>query len=140
MSMANSERRMRRELGLRTRGMGSSAGCLLAGCLLLGGVVALTGPLPAAAQATATRVVEGKVQLATGAAASGAIVYLKNAKTLEVRTYISSADGSYRFGQLSSDADYTLWAEYQGKKSKEKAVSSFDNKKTFEIALKVDAS
>ena len=66
------------------------------------------------------RVVQGKVELASGSMAKGAIVYIKNAKTLEVRTYISTADGSYRFGQLNPDANYTVWAEYQGKKSKEK--------------------
>lgn len=129
--MMKSERRMRRP---------RLAAHLMLGCLLSGAAGTLFSPPPAAAQAAAApRVVEGKVQTAGGAAAQGAIVYLKNSKTLEVRTYISSADGSYRFGQLSSDADYTLWAEYQGKKSKEKSVSSFDTKKTFQILLKVDS-
>ncbi len=137
--MANLERRVRRERRLGSILIGNLAGHLLLGSLLLGTAATLARPLPAAAQANTARVVEGKVQLASGAGVQGAIVYLKNAKTLEVRTYISSADGSYRFGQLSSDADYTLWAEYQGKKSKEKAVSSFDTKKIFEIMLKVDA-
>ena len=103
----------------------------------------LAGPcifaaMPGAATAqTAQRVVQGKVELSSGGMAKGAIVYLKNGKTLEVRTYISSEDGSYRFGQLNQDADYTVWAEYQGKKSKEKTVSSFDTKKVFNIALKI---
>ncbi|HEX6495212.1 MAG TPA: carboxypeptidase-like regulatory domain-containing protein [Acidobacteriaceae bacterium] len=92
---------------------------------------------PAATAQTAQRVVQGKVELSSGGMAKGAIVYLKNGKTLEVRTYISSEDGSYRFGQLNSDADYTVWAEYQGRKSKEKTVSSFDTKKVFNIPLKI---
>jgi hypothetical protein len=92
---------------------------------------------PAALAQTAQRVVQGKVELASGGMAKGAIVYIKNGKTLEVRTYISTDDGSYRFGQLNSDADYTVWAEYQGKKSKERTVSSFDTKKVFNIPLKI---
>ena len=110
--------------------------------LVLSGL--LMGPcefiaLPAAIAQTAQRVVQGKVELSSGGMAKGAIVYLKNGKTLEVRTYISTADGSYRFGQLNSDADYTIWAEYQGKKSKEKTISSFDSKPVFNVLLKIDA-
>jgi hypothetical protein len=93
----------------------------------------------ASAQTVQERVVQGKVELSSGGMVKGAIVYIKNGKTLEVRTYISTADGSYRFGQLSPDADYTVWAEYQGKKSKERTVSSFDTKKVFNIPLKIDA-
>ncbi len=132
-------RRMRRKRSSASRRLTHVVALSTLGCLLAGAAVTLLRPLPASAQVAVQRVVEGKVQSSSGAPAQGAIVYLKNTKTLEVRTYISTADGSYRFGQLSSDADYTLWAEYQGKKSKEKTVSSFDNKKVFEITLKVDA-
>ena len=108
--------------------------------LMMGGLLAmpvmLLTPTAAVAQAN-DRVVQGKVQLSSGAMVKGAIVYIKNAKTLEVRTYISTADGAYRFGQLSPDADYTVWAEYQGKKSKERSISSFDTKKVFNIPLRI---
>ena len=123
----------------RTRRIGR---CLAVPVVLSG---LLAGPLmfvafPAAAIAQADqRVVQGKVELSSGDMAKGAIVYIKNGKTLEVRTYISTADGSFRFGQLNQDADYTVWAEYQGKKSKERGVSSFDNKKVFNIVLKIGA-
>jgi hypothetical protein len=123
----------------RTRHIGR---CLAVPVVLSG---LLVGPsmfvaLPAAAIAqTEQRVVQGKVELSSGGMAKGAIVYIKNGKTLEVRTYISTADGSYRFGQLNQDADYTVWAEYQGKKSKERGVSSFDTKKVFNIVLKIGA-
>ena len=106
---------------------------------LLMGPCAFIALPPAVIAQTAQRVVQGKVELSNGEMAKGAIVYLKNGKTLEVRTYISTADGSYRFGQLNSDADYTVWAEYQGKKSKEKTISSFDTKAVFNVLLKIDA-
>ena len=57
---------------------------------------------------------------------------------LEVRTFITEADGRYRFGQLASDVDYQLWAEFKGHKSKTRAISSFDSKKQFNFDLKVE--
>jgi Carboxypeptidase regulatory-like domain len=111
---------------------------LVLGGLLMGPCMMIALPTAAMAQA-AQRVVQGKVELSSGGMAKGAIVYIKNTKTLEVRTYISSSDGSYRFGQLSSDADYTVWAEYQGKKSKERTISSFDTKKVFTVVLRISA-
>ena len=120
-------RRIRRCLG---------ALLVVGGLLLMGPCMFVVFPATALAQAN-DRVVQGKVELASGGIAKGAIVYIKNAKTLEVRTYISTDDGSYRFGQLSRDADYTVWAEYQGKKSKERTISSFDSKKVFNIVLRI---
>jgi hypothetical protein len=107
--------------------------------LLAGPCMLVVLPTAASAQTVQERVVQGKVELSSGGMAKGAIVYIKNGKTLEVRTYISTADGSYRFGQLNPDADYTVWAEYQGKKSKERTISSFDTKKVFNIPLRIDA-
>jgi hypothetical protein len=111
---------------------------LVLAALFAGPCMFVVVPRTAVAQ-TAERVVQGKVELASGGMAKGAIVYIKNGKTLEVRTYISTADGSYRFGQLNPDANYTVWAEYEGKKSKEKTISSFDTKKVFNIPLKIGA-
>lgn len=107
--------------------------------LLVGPSMFVAFPAAAIAQAAEQRVIQGRVELASGDIAKGAIVYIKNGKTLEVRTYISTADGSFRFGQLNQDANYTVWAEYQGKKSKERGVSSFDSKKVFNIVLKIGA-
>jgi D-serine deaminase-like pyridoxal phosphate-dependent protein len=123
----------------RVRRIGRWLGApLLLSGLLMEPCVFLALPTPAVAQ-TNDRVVQGKVELSSGGMAKGAIVYIKNAKTLEVRTYISADDGSYRFGQLSQDTDYTVWAEYQGKKSKERTISSFDSKKVFNIVLRIGA-
>jgi hypothetical protein len=86
----------------------------------------------------AVRVVQGVVRDSNDQLQANAIVYLQDQKTLEVRTYITEADGHYRFGQLSSDVDYQLWAEYKGHKSKTRSISSFDSKKQFNLDLKID--
>jgi Carboxypeptidase regulatory-like domain len=88
--------------------------------------------------AQSVRVVQGMVQNSDGQPQANAVVYLQDQKSLEVRTFITEADGHYRFGQLSSDVDYQLWAEYKGHKSKTKAISSFDSKKQFNFDLKIE--
>lgn len=84
------------------------------------------------------RVVQGKVLDSGDKPQPGAIVYLQNQKTQEIRTYITVADGSYRFGQLSGDVDYRLWAKLQESKSKTRTISSFDSKKQFTFDLKLE--
>lgn len=66
-----------------------------------------------------------------------AIVYLKNTKTLAIKTYISEADGSYRFSGLASSVDYEVYAEHEGARSDTKTVSSFDSRKQFNITLRI---
>ena len=68
---------------------------------------------------------------------SGAIVYLKNSKTMAVKSFIVGQDGSYRFNALSSNVDYEVYAEHNGKRSDAKTLSSFDSRKTAYINLKI---
>jgi hypothetical protein len=105
-------------------------------CLLTVLSMAAVGPLYA--QDSAQRVVQGKVENQTHEAIKGAIVYLKDDHTLSVKSFFSGSDGGYRFGQLSQNTDYELWAEENGKKSDVKTISSFDDKKLFNINLKID--
>ena len=88
----------------------------------------------------AVRVVQGVVRDSNDQLQANAVVYLQDQKSLEVRTYITEADGHYRFGQLSSEVDYQLWAEYKGHKSKTRSISSFDSKKQFTFDLKIDTA
>lgn len=84
------------------------------------------------------RTVQGKVTSKAGAALKGSVVYLKNDHTLAIKSFIAEDDGGFRFGQLSQNTDYELWAESNGKKSPVKTISSFDSKNAFTIDLKVD--
>jgi len=84
------------------------------------------------------RVVDGGVNDKAGAAIPGAVVYLKNIKTLSVTTFICAADGKFHFGQLSQDEDYELWAELNGKRSKSKHISSFSSQNKFNFSLTIE--
>jgi hypothetical protein len=104
-------------------------------------LVASVAPQPqslAQSLAQSVRIVQGLVLGSDDQPQANAVVYLQNQKTQEVRTFITEPDGHYRFGQLSSDADYQLWAEYKGRKSKTRTISSFDSKKEFNFNLKID--
>jgi hypothetical protein len=100
--------------------------------------VALGTP-SAIAQQKAQRVVQGKVVDKSDAALKGATVYLKDGHTLSVRSYLAADDGSFHFGQLAQNTDYTIWAESDGKKSPVKSISSFDARNEFNITLKIDS-
>ncbi|WP_419805483.1 carboxypeptidase-like regulatory domain-containing protein [Terriglobus sp.] len=93
--------------------------------------------MPAAAQRVEARTLDGKV-VSGGQPVKGAVVHLKDTRTLSQKSYITSDDGTYRFAQLSSTSDYEVWAEVNGKKSSIKTISSFDTKNTFNVTLKVD--
>ena len=106
----------------------------------LGLPVSLAVPAPLLlAQKQVVRVVQGKVVDKADAAVKGATVFLKDGHTLSVKSYVAD-DGSYRFGQLAQNTDYQLWAEFNGKKSSVKNLSSFDTRSTFNINLKIDTA
>jgi len=85
-----------------------------------------------------TRTVEGVVTGADGASVAGAVVYLKNTKSLTIVSFITQDKGQYVFHGLSPDIDYELYATSKGATSKTKKLSSFDTKKTESIDLKLE--
>jgi hypothetical protein len=83
------------------------------------------------------RTVQGVVSAADDSPITGAVVYLKNTKSLQVRSFITQANGLYFFHGLSPDVDYELRAENKGVSSPTKTLSSFDSRKDASINLKV---
>lgn len=94
--------------------------------------------VPAFAQQSELRTVRGAVLDKTENPIPSAIVYLKNVRTLAVKTYISDKSGEYRFSGLDPNADYQVHAETDNMTSNTRTVSSFDTRKDIVISLKVD--
>ena len=92
-----------------------------------------------AAETNSARTLQGQVMKDSEAPLPGAVVYLKNTKTMSVRSFISDNSGNYRFTSLSPNVDYEVYAEYKGAKSDTKTLSSFDSRATATINLKVNA-
>jgi hypothetical protein len=75
----------------------------------------------------AEKSVSGIVTDAAGNPVPGAVVQLKNTKTLQVRSFIAKEMGEYFFHGLATDVDYELKADSNGKSSGTKTLSSFDS-------------
>lgn len=86
---------------------------------------------------TLTRSIEGTILSKAGAPVPGAIVLLKDTKTLQVRSFIAQNDGKYHFYGLSTDINYELRAESNGMTSPRKMVSVFDSHKIVTLNLKL---
>lgn len=84
------------------------------------------------------RNVTGQVFSKSDAPISEAVVYLKNTKTLTVKSFITEKDGGFRFHGLSPNIDYEIYADYQGQKSATKTISSFDTRSNITLNLRVD--
>ncbi len=86
-----------------------------------------------------SRFLSGKVLNSSDQGIPRAIVYLKNTKTLVIKTYIAEQDGAYHFPGLSPNIDYEVYAEANGKRSDIKSVSSFDTKPRVNINLRIES-
>ena len=69
---------------------------------------------------------------------ASAVVYLKNVRTLTVRTYISGDKGEYHFSGLDPNVDYEIHAEHGDLTSANHTVSSLDSRKEMVVTLKID--
>jgi len=96
------------------------------------------GLIRSAVAQSAERSVQGRVVTENDTPIRNAIVYLSDSRTMAVESYITQEDGAYRFEQISPNDDYKLWAQIDGKKSKAKILSSFDDRKEFHVILKID--
>ena len=95
-------------------------------------------PLCGRAQSSELRSVRGTVVDKSETSVASAVVYLKNARTLTVKTYISEDRGQYHFSGLDPNSDYEIHAERGDLTSSKHTVSSFDSRKEFVVTLKLD--
>ena len=68
----------------------------------------------------------------------GAVVQLKDLRTLQMRSYITKANGEYHFSSLKIDDDYEVEAKNNHLTSGEHKISVFDNRKIVIQNLKAD--
>ena len=109
--------------------------CAAAACALL---LSAGGAWAAKKDENSTiRSVQGVVNNEQGAAVNGAVVQLKNTKTLQIRSFITRDNGAYYFNGLSTDVDYELRADFDGASSRERTLSSFDSRKQPVVNLKL---
>jgi hypothetical protein len=88
----------------------------------------------------ASRSVSGVVRDAEDKLASGAIVKIKDTKSLAIRSFITKDDGAYNFQGLSASVDYEIKAESrEAGSSPTKVLSVYDNRKAAIINLKLEA-
>ena len=86
----------------------------------------------------ATRTVQGTVIDPDQNPVTGAVVQLKDMRSLQVRSFISQDGGSYHFSGLKVDNDYQLRADYSGMTSGWKTLSVFDTRKEPVMNLKLE--
>lgn len=67
----------------------------------------------------------------------GGVVYLKNKKTLAMKTFIAADNGTFRFPELSPNVDYEIFAQKDGNKSDSKVLSQFDDRQKVNINLRI---
>jgi hypothetical protein len=87
-----------------------------------------------------SRSVHGTVRDQDGHLLVGAAVQIQNDSTLEMRSYITQADGAYHFEGLSRNDTYQLQALYHGILGPDKHLSKFDSRTKNAVDLKIDLS
>jgi hypothetical protein len=115
---------------------------LLAGFLVIGATLgyAQFGNGKRDAQSSNSRLLTGQVMdRSTDTPLPNAVVYLKNVKSSAVKTFIADSQGNFRFPGLSQNVDYEVYAEFQGKRSEVKTISSFDGRPQVKMSLRVNS-
>ena len=84
-----------------------------------------------------SRAVTGTVTATDDKLVTGAVVQLKDMRTLQVRSFITLDDGQYHFSGLRIDIDYELSAR-SGELTATKKLSLFDNRKQAVLNFKLE--
>jgi protocatechuate 3,4-dioxygenase beta subunit len=85
------------------------------------------------------RTIHGSVVDSSDSPVPSSVVYLMNAKTEAVRTYIADDAGNYRFSGLDPNVDYQIHAEHNEFASSTRTISNFDTRKDISLTLKLSA-
>ena len=109
----------------------------LAGLVCIG-VAVFTTLLIAQNDDTGTRSVQGVVTDASGKPVAGAVVQLKDTKSLQIRSYRTEADGTYHFSGLSTNVEYELEAKNDSATSGKKTLTVFNTQKVATVNLKLN--
>lgn len=103
-------------------------------CLLL-----FAGVLLAWAQSNDNlRAVEGIVRDSSGAPVNGAIVQLKDTKSLQIRSFITRENGAYVFQGLKKSVEYELKAKFKDRESKPKILTIYDDRERATLNIDLD--
>jgi hypothetical protein len=105
--------------------------------ILLISPLAAAGPAQNPSRDAQLKTVRGLVLDKSENGVSTAVVFLKNVRSNQVRSYIADGQGNYRFSGLDPNADYELYAEKDGAKSQVRNISSFDSRTDIVLNLKI---
>ncbi len=84
------------------------------------------------------RTLAGEVRLADDTLVEGAVVQVKNLKTLQIRSFITLKDGKYSFQNLSSSVDYEVRANWKENSSPKRMLTVYDTRLDAVINLKLE--
>jgi len=84
------------------------------------------------------RSVQGVVEDPQQTPVEGAVVQLKNTKSLQVRSFITQREGTYYFHGLSPDVEYELRATFREASSPLRRLTVFDSRKKAIVNLKLE--
>lgn len=85
------------------------------------------------------RNLQGQVLLPDDTPAEGAVVKLKNMKTLQVRSFITQKGGKYTFQNLSRNVDYEIQSDFKDLSSSTRSLTIFDSRYDPIINLKLES-
>ena len=84
------------------------------------------------------RAVEGTVTDSGGTAVNGAIVQLKDTKTLQIRSFITRENGAFVFQGLRKSVEYEVKAKFKDRESKSKLLTIYDDRQRAQVDLKLE--
>ena len=110
---------------------------IVAGALLFSGLAANKDKHHSLDVDPDMRSVQGVVTYAAHEPVKGAVVKCEDTSNLEIRSYITDADGKYHFTNISVNHDYQLRAQKDHRESGVKRLTKFNTKKVATINLRL---